>query len=273
MSNGYSSHADYIAWVKEDAEKRHELIEQAIRKAFSNFLQRREIEVVVFSSMTPLDLAKAIRHHPVVLKPVLSACNIAARAIERDLSIKNLNTYNPVLTEDQSKIIAGYIKPFLPDYLAIPALSHADKIAFIDKEVRKGKGRWEREVLTALNRFGGIPFQKRKFSAGGEDFELDCANPSIGPVRFGIDVKRIEARRDIHKRCDEIVNKASKLKQASPKAKFGAVIYYPFIDEHVNIQNRLKSKFVDGVVFASQDPTSVENAVKMLIPIILGRNK
>lgn len=54
-------------------------------------------------------------------------------------------------------------------------------------------------------------------------------------------MKRIEARRDIHKRCDEIVRKAVKLKQIYPKVKFGAVIYYPFIDEHQYRTRRSRS--------------------------------
>lgn len=109
-----------------------------------------------------------------------------------------------------------------------------------------------------------MPFEKCPV-CGGEQFELDAATPGEGDIQIGIDVKRIEARRDIHKRCDEIVNKASKLKSAFSKARFGAVVYYPFIDEHVNIQNRLRSSDIDGVVFASGSDESIENAVRLLL--------
>ncbi|MBW1690461.1 MAG: hypothetical protein JRJ70_06850 [Deltaproteobacteria bacterium] len=98
-----------------------------------------------------------------------------------------------------------------------------------------------------------------------EEFELDAATPHEGPVQIGIDVKRIEARRGIHKRCDEIVNKATKLKLIFLEAKFAAVIYYPFIDEHINIQNRLSSENIDAVSFASESKDSIENAVRMLL--------
>lgn len=57
-------------------------------------------------------------------------------------------------------------------------------------------------------------------------------------------MKRVEARRDIHKRCDEIVNKASKMKMAFPASRFGVIVYYPFIDEHVNIQNSEQASIV-----------------------------
>lgn len=80
-----------------------------------------------------------------------------------------------------------------------------------------------------------------------------------------MDIKRIEARRDIHKRCDEIVNKATKLKASFPQSKFSAVIYYPFVQEQVNIQNRLESPNIDGVVFASESEGSIENAVQLLL--------
>lgn len=265
MSDKYGSHANYMEWVKADADLRQKVIEEALRKAFSNFIKKREVEVIVFSGMTAFDLAKAIVNHPLILKPLLAACNIAARAIERDLSIKNLNTYTPRLSEDQTKVIAGYIKPFLPSYLEVPVLSRIDKVAFVDKEIRKRKGRWEKKVIETLNRFSNLYFHKRMFVAKGEQFELDAASPKSGDIKLGIDIKRIEARRDIHKRCDEIVNKAAKLKSAFPGSKFSAVVYYPFIEEHINIQNRLRSDNIDGVIFASEAKESIENAVRMLL--------
>jgi len=268
MSDGYGTHADYMDWVRDDANARQKNIENALRKAFSDFIEKREVEVIVFSSMTAFDLAKAIINHPLILKSLLAACNIAARSIERDLSIKNVDTYTPRLSADQAKVIAGYIKPFLPSYLEIPTFSQIDRVAFIDKEIRKRKGRWEKKILEGLNRFGSVQFHKRTFTAEGEQFELDAASPRSGDIKVGIDIKRIEARRDIHKRCDEIVNKAAKLKLAFLDSKFGAVVYYPFIEEHVNVQNRLRSDNIDSVVFASEARESIENAVKMLLPTL-----
>ncbi len=265
MPDKYENHSDYIEWVKDDADSRQEAVEDALQKAFSKFVEKREVEVIVFSSMTAFDLAKAIIDYPLILKPLLAACNIAARAIERDLDIKNVDTYDPRLSEDRVKVIAGYIKPFLPSYLEIPVLSQIDRVAFIDKEIRKGKGRWEKKNLESLNRFSGLEYHKRMFIAGGEQFELDAASPKAGDIEVGIDIKRIEARRDIHKRSDEIANKAVKLKSAFPDSKFGAVVYYPFIEEHINIQNRLRSHNIDGVVFASDEKDSIENAVRMLL--------
>lgn len=234
-------------------------------EGYGSFIEKREVEVIIFSSMTAFDLAKAIVMHPLILKPLLATCNIAARAIERDLSIKNVDTYSPKLSDDQAKVIAGYIKPFLPPYLEIPALSHIDRVAFVDKEIRKGKGRWEIKILEGLNRFSNLQFHKRMFVVEGEQFELDAASPKSGDIKIGIDIKRIEARRDIHKCCDEIVNKANKLKSAFAGSKFGAVVYYPFIEEHVNIQNRLRSDKIDCIVFASEAKESIENAVRLLL--------
>jgi hypothetical protein len=268
MPQGYESHVDYMGWVKDDADSRQRAVEDALRRAFLRFVEKREVDVIAFSRMGPLDLAEAIVRYPVILKPLLAACNIAARAIERDLSIRNLDTYSPKLSSDEAKVIAGYVRPFLPPYLEIPALCQIDRVAFIDKEIRKGKGRWEKKVLDSLNRFGPLQFCKRMFMAEGEQFELDAASPRSGDVEIGIDVKRIEARRDIHKRCDEIVNKAAKLRVAFPQSRFGVVVYYPFSEEHVNIQNRLRSDYVGGVVFAGEARVSIENAVGMLLPTL-----
>lgn len=73
--------------------------------------------------------------------------------------------------------------------------------------------------------------------------------------------KENRRQRDIHKHCDEIVNKAAKLKLAFLRSKFGAVVYHPFIEEHISIPNRLRSDNIDSVVFASEVKESVENAV------------
>jgi hypothetical protein len=167
--------------------------------------------------------------------------------------------------------VAGYLLSFLPQYLEVPTLAQIDKISFIDKEIRKDKGRWERLVCEALNKFGKAAFKKRKFEAGGQLFELDAATPAKGDVQIGIDVKRIEARQDIHKRCDEIVNKAAKLKSVFPNANFGAVIYYPFTQDHANVLSRLDSPNVDAVVFASSSAETIENAVRLLLAKVHGK--
>lgn len=202
----YSTHADYMRKVSAEAEARRVEIEKALRVAFAQFIESRPTDVIIFSGMSVMDLSKAIQAQPLVLKPLIAACNIAARAIERDLHIKNVDTYQPVLTLEQAAAIAGYLKPFLPHYLELPALLHMDKVYFVDKEIRKGKGHWEKKISTAFERYYGKPFKKRKFAYRGDEFELDAATPVTGSIEIGVDVKRIEARRDIHKRCDEIVN-------------------------------------------------------------------
>lgn len=261
----YSTHADYMRKVSAEAEARKTEVVKALRSAFADFIESRPTDVILFSGMSVMDLAKAIQAQPLVLKPLIATCNIAGRAIERDLDIKNVDTYQPVLTLEQAAAIAGYLKPFLPDYLELPALAHLDKIHFVDKEIRKGKGQWEKKIAAALEQYHGKPFKKRKFVCRGDEFELDAATPLTGAIDIGVDVKRIEARRDIHKRCDEIVNKATKLKKTYRRARFAAVIYYPFIDEHSNIQSRLRSTHIDAVVFASDDDTSINNAVQHVL--------
>jgi hypothetical protein len=62
-----------------------------------------------------------------------------------------------------------------------------------------------------------------------------------------------------------LLSSGTLLKGAYPDSKFGVVVYYPFIEEHVNVQNRLRSPDIDGVVFASQSDDSITNAVRMLL--------
>ncbi len=264
-SNPYSSQKDYIDIVSDASSARRTEIEQALVLAFDGYLETRSVEVILFSSMDVLALAAAVEKHPLVLKPLLILCNVAGRAIERDLGIRNIDTYKPSLGHDEALAIAGYLKPFLPTFVELPTLVNVDRIEFIDKEIRSLKGRWEKQVLQSLNRFGQVKFRKRKFVWENEKYEIDAASPTKGPISIGVDVKRIEARRDIHKRCDEIVNKANNLKQAYPGSVFVAVIYYPFIDEHLNVRDRLKSSNIDHVIFCGSEQHSIDNPVRLLL--------
>jgi hypothetical protein len=178
---------------------------------------------------------------------------------------KNLSSYEPKLDREKALLIAGYLKPHLPAVAPVGTLSHLDRIAFIDKEIRKGKGNWEKLIVGALCKDATLGFKKRKFTWEGKEFELDAAAPVDGPIQYAVDVKRIEARRDIHKRADEIVNKSNKFKLVQPRGRFGVVIYYPFTQEHSNIQDRLHSDSIDSIVFASESPESIWNAVALLL--------
>ncbi len=265
MADGYSGHKDYLDWVKDDTDQRNQEIDTTLRAAFQYHIETREVEVVVFSSMTVFDLADALFKHPIILKPLLACANIAGRAIDRDLGIKNLDTYSPNLDKDKAQAIAGYLKPFLPNYLEIPTISFLDRVQYIDKEIRKAKGNWEKKILNALNKLSGISFKKRHFEVDREKFEIDAASPTTGDIEIAIDVKRIEAKRDIHKRCDEIVNKSQKFKKAYRNSKFFTFIYYPFIEEHTNVKSRLNTKTIDAIVFATESQDSVNSATRFLI--------
>jgi hypothetical protein len=264
-SGEYGSHAQYMERITAEVRARSEEVTEAVRSAFAAVIRLEELEVIDFQSMSVLDLGHAIEQHPLVLKALLAVCNIGGRAIERDLDLKNIDTYGKHLTNQHAYAIAGYIKPFLPDSLPIAALIHIDRFWFIDKEVRANKGQWEKLTTQALVRFSGLAFKKTKFKVGNQTFELDSAYASEHNILYGIDVKRIEARRDIHKRSDEIVNKASKFKHVFPAAKFGVMIYYPFQAEHGNIRDRLDTPLIDSVQFAGESKQSVNQAVRLLL--------
>ncbi len=265
MPGGYDSHADYMNWVREDTELRQADVSEALRTAFSSFIEIQDVEVINFSLITALELAYAIQNFPIILKPLIAACNVAARAIERDLDIRNVNTYQPRLSNDQAATIAGYLKPFLPQELAVPALTELDRHLFADKQIRMIKGQWEKRILEAVNAQATTKFKKRLFQCKDDSFELDAATPEVGDIEVGVDVKRIEARRDIHKRCDEIVNKAAKFKSVYPDSTFVAVVYYPFTAEHINVKQRLESPNIDYVAFASQSAEQLSNVIKLML--------
>jgi len=140
-----------------------------------------------------------------------------------------------------------------------------DRNAYLDKEIRAHKGQWEKLVTKSLCGLSGLQFKKAKFRSGDQEFELDSAHKQGSEILYGVDIKRIEARRDIHKRADEIANKAAKFKGAYPNGKFGAVIYYPFTAEHGNIRDRLSGAPIDSVVFASESVEAIDSASRMML--------
>jgi hypothetical protein len=270
----FANHAVRMSWVLPDAKDRRSVVADELRRAFAAYIETRATEWIRFDMVTAEALAKAFLEHPTVVKPITAICNIAGRAIRRDLGF-DVNTYRPRLTTSQASQLAGYVKPFLPPGMAVPAIEAVDDWFYIDKEIRSYQGRWEGLITASLTRRTGKTFKKRKFtitdSVSGEllEFELDAALPATGePIMVGVDVKRIGSPRDIHKRIDEIVNKAAKFKQRYPDGKFGAVIYYPFDPAgQTNITNRMRSAHIDGHVFPAGDsPDSVVTAVLLLIP-------
>jgi hypothetical protein len=66
-------------------------VEKELRDAFRRYIETRQIEVIVFERIPATELAKAILDHPLILKPLLAACNLAGRALKRDLKIDNID--------------------------------------------------------------------------------------------------------------------------------------------------------------------------------------
>ncbi len=260
VPRGYGSHADFLDMVRESADRRAVEISKELHSAFSSYVREERVSVIQLADIDVFELSRILGAHPAVLKPLVIAANVAARAVERDLGIRNLDTYDPSFGNQEAAAIAGYLKPFLPASVALPALVLLDRVEFVDKEIRALKGRWEKRVTAALSSKSKKDFVKRKIDVRGESIEIDAAYPSDGLVLFAVDIKRIEARRDFHKRIDEIVNKADKLKKHNPRARFAAVIYFPFEDQHAQLRNRLAASAVDFVAFANEMDESIGRA-------------
>ena len=260
VPRGYGTHADFLDMVRGAATERAKAVQAELRAAFARHVREELVLIIQLADINVFELGEILRNHPLVLKPLVIAANVAARAIERDLGIANVDTYDPNLSAEESAAIAGYLKPFLPASVALPTLVKLDQVEYVDKEIRALKGRWEKRVTDALSRASGQRFGKRKIDVQGEAFEIDAAFPSEGNVQLAVDIKRIEARRDFHKRVDEIVNKATKVKKHNAGAKFGTVIYFPFEDQHAQIRNRLGQSAVDAVAFANELDQSIEQA-------------
>lgn len=268
----YSSHKHQFDLAAPPKQRVDELT-SALTTAFKNVIQLREVPFIVFDDLTAMELAEAFMQYPIIIKPTLSCVNVAQRAISRDLNI-TFDTYGGKVNREHAAAIAGYVKALLPPAIAIPALLELDRYAWTDKEMRALKGNWEKAITLAVNSRSGTDFRKRYFEVAGERFEIDAGHPSTGKqIEVAIDIKRIESSRDIHKRADEIINKATKFKTVFPKAQFIAVIYYPFPTQHGNVTSRLKSDFIDNIFFAGESESSIITAVEFLLGSIKLKKK
>ncbi len=260
----YATHANQLA-AASPPQARVDELNSSLIEAYARVISYREVPCISFGDLSAIELAKAFVDFPVIVKPTLCCVNVAARAIKRDLGF-DFNTYKGRLSEDKALAIAGYIKPLLPTSIPVAAIVELDRYFWTDKSMRAEKGNWEKAVTEAITRISGRAFKKRKFVINGESFEIDAAFPAVGePIEIAIDVKRIESPRDIHKRADEIINKAAKFKKAYSNSIFYAVIYYPFPNQHHNVTNRLSSDDIDGVYYAGAPASSIEAAIDLLV--------
>src|SRR5438045_2778248 len=84
----YGSQADYLSRVAARANDRSQAVVSALRAAFASAIKREECEVIALQQLNVMELALAIERYPIILKPLLASCNVAGRALERDLDLR-----------------------------------------------------------------------------------------------------------------------------------------------------------------------------------------
>lgn len=263
-SEQYSNHKEQLEAASPKPERIQKL-QEALENAFADCIEIRQVKYILFDEMSAEELANAFFNYPILIKSVLACVNVASRAIARDLQL-NVDTYATKISQTKAATLAGYIKPMLPKEIAIPSLTELDRYFWTDKELRANKGRWEKKIINCLNKNAFVSFKKRKFSSQKESFELDAAYPTSGDkINIGIDIKRIESPRDIHKRADEIINKSTKFKLEFIQGQFFVIIYYPFPSQHQNVISRLNDSNIDGIFFANESNSSIEQATLLLL--------
>lgn len=260
---GYNSEIDYYHIIAPSAEERADEIETELAMAFKDWTKPYESRQIDLSTITSEQLSELLLRHPKLLKPLSVMAVVAGRAFEKDLGIKNINTYEPNLDKKEAFKIAGYLLSQMPRQVLLESLRELDRNQFIDKEKRKFKGSWENLIREMLINLTGLDFAKCKIRVSGEEYEIDAAYFEGKYLKYAIDVKKIGARRDFQKRSDEIVNKSDAYKRLYPDGNFAAVVHYPF--EKDAVRSRLKRDSIDLVVFANDSPESIAEAVKDLI--------
>jgi hypothetical protein len=261
--DGYTTEIDYYHYVAPMAEERASEIEAELFAAFKGYFVSNESRLIDINSLTPERFAEILIRHPKLLKPFSVLAVVAMRAFEKDLGIRNVNTYKPHLNEQQALKISKYLLEQMPKRFYLETIRELDRNQFIDKEKRKLKGSWENGIIETLVERTGLKFTKTRIIVVGEEYEIDAAHFEGQHLKYAIDIKKIGSRRDFQKRSDEIINKSVAYRKLYPDGKFAAVVHYPF--EKDALRSRLKSNFIDMVVFANDSPESITEAVKTLI--------
>ena len=256
------SHAERLDRVRDEAEAREAAVTVSLAHAFEGVLVTEPTDWVRFDLMDAAELAAIPRTSPGIAKGLLEACNLASRALERDLGIQ-VNLYRPTFSAQESVKLAGLLLGRLPARLPLATLTALDRRAFVDKQLRAEAGNWERRVLDALNHLAAEHrFAKHKLKGADGTFELDCAafHARSGSLAGAVDVKRINGvARDVLNRARDIRDTARKLRACHAELPLVAVIYYPDPAEHDVIRQQIsQGSDVRDVLFASEEPSSLE---------------
>src|SRR4051812_26259810 len=115
QASPYASHRDYMARAVPGADERFKKLQERAKEAFKKYIREEKCLVIFFRDMNAAELGRILAKFPMLAKPLMILCNVAERAIERDLGLKNINSYNPRFRDDSAKALAGYLKPFLPE--------------------------------------------------------------------------------------------------------------------------------------------------------------
>ncbi len=257
---------DYILDGKVDANTRQKEIDGFLEETFKEFISEIPTKIIHLKAIDQDRLADMLLMKPAILKSLCISANVAKRAFWKDLGI-NINMYHPRLSPAIARKVAEYLKPILPDEIALDTLSYLDRIEYVDKTVRAAKGNWEKQIVSELSKQGPGKFKKRQFLSNGEKYELDAAYPAKGddPILIGVDVKQISSPMDIHKRSDEIINRAKHLKAEYPDSFFAAVVHYPYDEKLDHLKSRLSESNIDVCKFCTEDEQSIVGAVKDII--------
>jgi DNA-binding protein Fis len=257
----YRSHDAYLQAIAVQRTKRAEEIRSVVREKLGKYVAQVEADELDLGRVSAEELRELLSAHPDLLKPLLVACNVGQRAVKRDLGF-NVNTLRPRLKQAQAQQLAEFLLRSLPKKILVDSLVALDLYQWTDSAIRKAKGGWEKNIIEGL-KGRGVDCRKRKFKVDGQSFELDVAYPSTGPVKVGVDVKMIGHALDIHKRSDEIKDKATLLKEQFPEATFVSVVYYPDDEGKQQVENRLRAgvTHIDRILFAGDDPASIAAVV------------
>ena len=289
LADGYATHAQLLDRVRADvveadvAATRRALVEHC-RMWLTDDPEPR----LRFAAMRPEDLAGLMRAAPRLTVLFTQAAMYPNRPLKRELGFE-LTSWEPVLASSRRLQLAKLLLPALPAELPVSALLWMYELRRTESALRHLKGQWEglvRERLSRLTRCQVTKERPLRAGSATQRFEIDAVvwrgepaaninalTDADGRPALLVDIKRIEGQ-DFSIRAGEMLAAAENCKARFPSLPVAAVLYHPHLDKHERIRYRLTAGEFDAVVFASEAPESIDDALvdvlRICAPGLLG---
>jgi hypothetical protein len=286
-SHGANAHARMLDWVRENVVERElVLLRDALLHHGRPWLSSHEDPRVLFGRMQTEDLAGLMRASARLTVLFAQAAMYPNEVLKRELGFE-LASWEPLLPSSRRMQLAALLLPALPEELSLSSLLWMYEIKRTESALKQIPGRWEYIVRSRITQMSGHSITQtvlQDIGEGGKAFEVDgvlgagkienLQDERANPLLF-VHIQRIVG--PPKQSVDSLLEKSDIMKRRFGLVPIVAILYVPDLQSQGPIQYALNAGDVDGVGFASDEITSIDDALlaalKIAAPHIIGGNK